>query len=134
MEFLLSSRSRVIVQLNREKERSFGVEEFTYAKPVRLDDEGKTSLLITPVSDCVNRGGGIALNYTRRVINSVVQVPGYTPDAIEKLIRDLEVACRVEFEPGSWSIQEDESGTWLHIDDFVVISKIKLECVPNETI
>ena len=134
MEFLLSSRSRIIAQLNREAERTFGVEEFVFSKPIKLDDEGKTSLLITPVSADVNQGEAINLNYARRVINNTVNAESYTDSDIERFVKDLEIASRVEFEAGSWGIVTDESGDWLVIDDFVVTAKIKLERTANETI
>lgn len=134
MEFLLSSRSRIIAQLNREAERTFGVGEFMFSTPVQLDDEGKTSLLITPVSDDVNQGKAIDLKYERRVINDTINALNYTEADILRFVKDLEIACRVEFEAGSWSVVTDENGEWLIIDDFVVMAKIKLERSANETI
>lgn len=134
MEFLLSSRSRIIAQLNREAERSFGVGEFMFSTPVQLDDEGKTSLLITPVSDDVNQGKAIDLKYARRVINDTVNALNYADSDILGFVKDLEVACRVEFEAGCWAVISDDDGDWLIIDDFVVLAKIKLERSANETI
>lgn len=134
MDFLLSSRCRVIAQLNQETNRMFGLTDFTFAPPFALGEQGKVSVVVTPTTDEVNEGESITLRYSRRVINHSTRVADLSESTITSLVHSLEIANRVEFEPGSFQVVYVDGVPWLTIDDYVVVAKIKLECKPDETI
>lgn len=134
MDFLLSSRCRVIAQLNRETSREFGLNSFSFSEPKTLDDEGKTSIVVTPIDSEVNKGESITLRYDRRVINHSARVEDLSEGTIASFVHGLEIANRVEFEPGCYKVVEIDGVPWLTIDDYVVVAKIKLEYKSDETI
>jgi len=134
MDFLLSSRCRVIAQLNRESNREFGLNSFSFSEPRTLDDDGKTSVVVTPITNEVNEGESITLRYDRRVINHSARVEDLSEGTIASFVHGLEIANRVEFEPGCFKVVTVDGVPWLTIDDYVVVAKIKLECKPDETI
>lgn len=134
MEFLLSSRSRVVAQLNRETERQFGVEDFSFSAPIQVDDAGGVSVTITPNNDTINQGQPIVLDYTRRVINDKAKLLDASESIVAEFVHSLAVAARVEFEPGCWRVSQEGGIHWLYIDDYAVQARIALEYVSDESL
>lgn len=125
MSFQLTSRSRLIAQLNQDRGRNFGPGDFTFGKP-RIDEDGLTHVTITPVSEETNQGQPIELVYERRVIRNSSQVNPTDNEAVGELVTSLAIAVRCDIEPGSfWKVERDGK-TVLIIDDYVIDGEITL--------
>lgn len=126
MSFQLTSRSRLIAQLNQDRGRNFGPGDFTFGKP-RVDDDGLTHVTITPVTEETNQGQPIELVYARRVIRNTSQVDPTDKEVVGELVKSLAIAVRADFEPGCFWTVERDGKTILIIDDYVVDGEIILE-------
>lgn len=133
MDFLLSSRRRVVAQLNSESGQVFNPDDFDFSAPERLNDAGGTRVVLTPRTEEINAGVAITVNYDRRVLEGeVTRLSDHSDAAVRDFIDSLQAACRVEFDEGSWRVTTDDQGTWLIIDDYVAVAKLKLESTPDE--
>ncbi len=125
MSFQLTSRSRLIAQLNQDRGRNFGPGDFAFDKP-HTDDEGLTHVSITPVSEAINQGQPIELVYERRVIRNTSSIDPSDNGAVDDLVKSLAIAVRTDFEEGCFRTVERDGKTILIIDDYVVDGEIIL--------
>lgn len=132
MNFNVSSKARLIGNLNQSARVSYGPALFEFSMPESISSSGETKVILTPKDNTTNDGETITLEYQRRLVNGTHRVADLSDQTLASLIESIENATRVELEPGCWCLVERDAQHLLIIDDYVVSAEIVLEVLPDE--
>lgn len=132
MNFNVSSKARLIGNLNQSARVSYGPALFEFSTPESITPAGETKVILTPKDSTTNDGEQITLEYQRRIVNGTHRVVDLSEQTLAALVESIENATRVEFEPNCWCLIERDAQHLLVIDDYVVSAEIVLEVLPDE--
>lgn len=129
MEFLTTSKFKVIAQLNAREGKLFGPLDFAWSVPSDVD--GLTNVTLTPIGQA-NSGHPITLRYPRIEIEDVQHVQCITDGEIEKVLAGIEHKYKVQIDRDLVVIEHDTACACITINDYVIKGTVLVEVAHAE--